>query len=89
MPLWFVTIVLVTRIDQLVERTGGACGTDPQGVDIRDTPEVSDAQRDEWLLKTELLKGARPRRVDDGRPPVIIEHMGVADMEAAGGGGGR
>ena len=68
----------------------GYGGTDPQGgggAGIRDTPEVSDAQRDEWLLKTELLKGARPRREDSGRPPVIIEQMGVADIEAAGGGG--
>ena len=39
---------------------------------------MSDAQRDEWLLKTEPLKGARPRRENDGRPPVIIDQMGVA-----------
>ena len=37
------------------------------GADIRDTPEVSDAQRDEWLLKTEPLQGARPRWEDDGQ----------------------
>ena len=54
------------------------------GADIRDTPEVLDAQRDEWLLKMEPLKGARPRWEDDGRPPVIIDQTGVADMEAAG-----
>ena len=46
----------------------GAGGTDPRGADIRDTPEVSDTQWDEWLLKTEPLKGARPRWEDDGLP---------------------
>ena len=71
---------------ELVSHEKGAGGTDPRGAGFRETPEVSDAQRDEWLLKG--LKGARPRREDVGRPPVIIEQMGVSDMEAAGGGGG-
>ena len=30
---------------------------DPPGSDIRDRPNTSDTQRDEWLLKTEPLKG--------------------------------
>ena len=65
---------------ELLSHGKGAGGTDPRGVDIRDTPEVSDAQWDEWLLKTEPLKGARPRWGDDGRPHVIIDQTGVADM---------
>ena len=39
-------------------------GTDEHdllGADIRDGPKASDTQRDEWLLKTEPLQGARPR----------------------------
>ena len=70
---------------ELPSHVKGAGGTYPRGADIRETPEVSDAQRDECLLKTEPLKGARPRWEDDGRPPVIIDQTGVADMEAAGG----
>ena len=46
---------------ELLSHGKGAGGIELQGADIRDTPEVSDTQRDEWLLKTEPLKGARPR----------------------------
>ena len=35
--------------------------SDPPGSDIRDGPNTSDTQRDDWLLKTEPLQGARPR----------------------------
>ena len=49
---------------------------------------MSDAQRDEWLFKTEPLQGARPRWDEDGRPPVVFDQTGVVDMEAAGKGGG-
>ena len=31
------------------------------GSDIRDGPDTSDSQRDDWLPKTEPLQGARPR----------------------------
>ena len=39
----------------------GADELNPPGADIRDAPEVSDTKRDEWLLKTEPLQGARPK----------------------------
>ena len=67
----------------------GAGESDPPGVDIRDMPEVSNTQRDEWLVKTEPLQGARPRWNNDGRPPVVPDQMGVVDIEAAGGAVGR
>ena len=44
---------------ELLSHRKGAGGTDPRGADIRDTPEVSDARRDEWLFKTEPLQGAQ------------------------------
>ena len=65
---------------ELLSHRKGAGGTDPPGADIRDTPEMSDTQRDEWLFMMEPLQGARPRWDEDGRP--------LVDMEAAGGGGG-
>ena len=71
---------------ELFSRRKSAGGTDPPGVDIRDMPEVSDAQRDEWLFKTEPLQGARPRWDEDGRPPMLFDQTGVVDMEAVGGG---
>ena len=67
----------------------GADELDPPGADIRDMPEASDTQRDEWLLKTEPLQGARPRWNKDGRPPVVPDQTGVVDIEAAGGAVGR
>ena len=62
----------------------GAGGTDPPGADIRDTPEMSNAQWDELLFKTEPLQGARPRWDEDGRPPVVFHETGVVEMEPAG-----
>ena len=63
---------------------------DNPGSDIRDGPDTSDTQREDWLLQTEPLHGARPRRTDRERPPVINDRSGVLDLEAAGGvGAGR
>ena len=55
------------------------------GSDIRDGPHTSDTQRDEWLLKTEPLQGARPKWNIGERPPVITDRTGVLDLEATGG----
>ena len=68
----------------------GADEPDLPGADIRDVPEASDTQRDEWLLRTEPLQGARPKwNKGGGRPPVVPEQTGVLDIEAAGGVVGR
>ena len=45
----------------LLTHMKGAEESDPPGADIRDVPEASNTQRDEWLLKTEPLQGARPK----------------------------
>ena len=45
----------------LLPHRKGTDKSDPPGADIRDVPEASDTQRDEWLLKTEPLQGARPK----------------------------
>ena len=45
----------------LLPHRKGSDECDPPGADIRDVPEASDTQRDEWLLKTEPLQGARPK----------------------------
>ena len=42
-----------------------------------------DTQREDWLLQTEALHGARPRRI------TICDQTEVMDLEAAGGTGGR
>ena len=62
---------------------------DPPGSDIHDGPNASDTQRDEWLLKTEPLQGARPKWNKGEQPPVITVRTGVLDLEATGGLGGR
>ena len=46
---------------KLLSHRKGADGPDPPGSDIRDVPEASDTQWDEWLPKTEPLQGARPK----------------------------
>ena len=46
---------------KLLSRRKGANEPDPPGADIRDVPEASDTQRDEWLRRTEPLQGARPK----------------------------
>ena len=50
---------------------------------------MSETQREDWLLQTESLHGARPRRTARERPPLIEDHTGVMDLEAAGGMEGR
>ena len=62
---------------------------DPPGSDIRDGPNTSDTQRDEWLLKTEPPQGARPKWNIGERPPVVNDRTGVLDLEATGGVGCR
>ena len=51
-----------------------------QDTDIRERPDVSDTQREDWLLQTEPLHGARLRE----RPPVINNRSGDLDLEATG-----
>ena len=46
---------------RLLPHRKGADEPDPPGSDIREGPNASDTQRDEWLLKTEPLQGARPK----------------------------
>ena len=50
---------------------------DLPGLDIRDGPNTLDTQRDEWLLKTEPLQGARPKWNIGERPPVVNDRTGV------------
>ena len=74
---------------KLLSHRNDADEPDPPGADIRDVPETLDTQRDEWLLKTEPLQGARPKWNKGGRPPVVPDQTGVVDIEAAGGVFGR
>ena len=62
---------------------------DIPGSDVRDGLDMSDTQRVDWLLQTEPLHGARPRRMTRERPPLIEDHTGVMDLDAAGGTRGR
>ena len=39
--------------------------------DIRDEQTLSNTQREDWLLPTEPMHGARPRQTGRERPPVI------------------
>ena len=39
--------------------------------DIRDEQNLSNTQREDWLLPTEPMHGARPRQTGRERPPVI------------------
>ena len=64
----------------------GADESDPP--DVRDVPEASDTQRDEWLLKTEPLQGARPKWNKGGGGGDLQWYptrRGVLDIDAAGG----
>ena len=74
---------------RLLPHRRGVDEPDPPGSDIRDGPNTSDKQRDEWPLKTEPLQGARPKWNIGERPPVVNDRMGVLDLEATGGVGGR
>ena len=46
---------------KLLPHRKGADEPDPPAADIRDVLEASDTLRDEWLLQTEPLHGARPK----------------------------
>ena len=63
---------------KLLSHRKGADEPDPPGADIRDVPEASDTQRDEWLPKMEPLQGARPKwnKGGGGRPPVVPDQTG-------------
>ena len=56
------------------------------GTDIRDRQTLIDTQREDWLMQTEPLHGARPRQPVRERPPVIEDRP---LLEAAGGVDGR
>ena len=72
---------------ELLSHRKGAGGTDLPGTHIRDTPDMSDAQREEWLIKTEPLQGARPRWEEDGRPQWYLIRRGLLTWSPPGGGG--
>ena len=55
-------------------------------IDIRDEQTLLDTQREDWLLPTEPLHGARPRQTGRERPPVIENRL---PMEATGGAASR
>ena len=57
--------------------------------DVRDGSDTLDTQQEDWLLQTEPLHGARPRRNERERPPVIEDRAVALDLEAAGGVRGR
>ena len=59
---------------------------DNPDADIRDKPDMSDTQREDWLLQMEPLHGARPRQTDRQRPPMIDRGFGP---RSRGGYGGR
>ena len=40
-------------------------------IDIRDEQTLSNTQREDWLLPTDPLHGARPRKTGREHPPVI------------------
>ena len=70
---------------KLLPNRKGADEPDLPGADIRDVPEASGTQREEWLLTTEPLHGARSKWNRAGRPPVVHEQSGPLDAEATGG----
>ena len=49
--------------------------------DIRDRQTLFDAQREDWLLQTEPLHGARPRQPGREHPPVVT---GTAGLDGRG-----
>ena len=53
---------------------------------IRDRQAILDTQREDWLLQTEPLHGARPIQTGRERPPVIEDRP---PLEATGGVDGR
>ena len=71
---------------KLLRHRRGADVLDLPGADICDVPEALDTQREEWLLTTEPLLGARPKWNRVGRPLVVPGQIGA---EATGGIAGR
>ena len=55
-------------------------------IEIRDEQTLSNTQREDWLLPTEPLHGARPQQTGRERPPVIENRL---PMEATGGAASR
>ena len=55
-------------------------------INIRDEQTLSNTQREDWLLPTEPLYGARPRQTGREHPPVIENRL---PMEATGGAASR
>ena len=53
---------------------------DNPGSDVRDGPDTSDTQREDWLIQTEPLHGARPRRTARELPPLIDDRTGIMDL---------
>ena len=45
--------------------------SDLRNVNIRDEQTLENTQREDWLLPTEPMHGARPRQTGRERPPVI------------------
>ena len=74
---------------KLLPHRKGVDEPDLPGADIRDVPEASGTQREEWLLTTEPLLGARPKWNTAGQPPVVPEQIGALNAEATGGIAGR
>ena len=57
--------------------------------DIRDEQTLSNTQREDWLLPTEPMHGARPRQTGRERPPVIDNPAGEVDRRGGIDTGGR
>ena len=55
-------------------------------IDIRDEQTLSNTQREDWLLPTEPLHGARPQQTGGERPPVIDNRP---PMDATGDAAGK
>ena len=70
---------------KLFSHSKGADEPDPPGADIRDVPEASGTQRDEWLLRTEPLQGARPKWIKGGDPQWYPSRQGAWTMKPLGG----
>ena len=66
----------------------GADARDPPGADIRDVPEASGTQREDWF-HMEPLHGAQPKWNQVGRPPVVPEEPRGSEAEATGSMAGR
>ena len=52
--------------------------------EVRDGPDSLDTQREDWLLQTEPLHGARPRRNEKERPLVIKGRAGFWNWKPRG-----